>query len=96
MTATTKRKVEIFTAGCPACEEAVSLVKSLACDSCDVEVLDMKQPDIAQRAERYGIRSVPAVVVGGKLARCCSRPAIDAEALRAEGLGQPARASLGI
>lgn len=89
--ATTKRKVEVFTAGCPACDDAVALVEGLACDSCDVEVLDMRQPDVAERAKGYGVRSVPTVVVNGKLAGCCSGPAIDADALRAEGIGQPTR-----
>ena len=60
MTATKKRKVEVFTAGCSVCDDAVSLVKSLACDSCEVEVLDMKQGGVATRAKGYGVRSVPA------------------------------------
>jgi glutaredoxin 3 len=29
----TKRTIEIFSAGCPACEEAVTLVNQLACPS---------------------------------------------------------------
>jgi len=33
-----KRKVEIFSAGCPVCEEAVSVVKRMACSSCEVTV----------------------------------------------------------
>ena len=28
---TGKRRVEVFTAGCPICDETVSVVKSLAC-----------------------------------------------------------------
>ena len=90
MTATNKRKVEVFTAGCPACDEAVSLVKSLACDSCEVEVLDMKEPSVSERAKGYGVRSVPAIVIDGKLASCCSGRGPDAETLRAAGLGQKA------
>jgi glutaredoxin len=89
MTATKKRKVEVFTAGCPVCDDAVKLVKSLACDSCEVEVLDMKQADVASRAKGYGVRSVPAVVIDGKLADCCSGRGPDADTLRAAGLGQP-------
>ena len=85
---TTKKKVEVFTANCPACDEAVSLVKSLACDLCDVEVLDMKQPSIAKRAQGYGVRSVPAIVIDGKLSACCSGRGPDADTLRAMGLGQ--------
>lgn len=88
MTATKNRKVEIFTAGCSLCDDAVSLVKSLACESCEVEVLDMKQADVALRAKGYGIRSVPAVVIDGKLADCCSGRGPDADTLRGAGLGR--------
>ncbi len=86
----TKRKVEVFTAGCRACEETVSLVKNLACESCEVEIHDMKQPAIAARAKGYGIRSVPAVIIDGKLADCCSGRGPDADTLKAAGLGQRA------
>ena len=88
MTTTNKRKVEVLTAGCPACDEAVALVKSLACDSCDVEVLDMKQPNIAERARGYGIRSVPPLSSTGSL-QVLLRPGHRRRHLRAEGIGQP-------
>lgn len=39
---TTKRKVEIFTAGCAVCDETVSKVKALACPSCEIVTLDMR------------------------------------------------------
>lgn len=84
-----KRKIEIFSAGCPACEEAVSLVASIACSSCEVEVLDMRQADAAARAKRYGVSRVPAVVVDGKIAECCQAPEVDEAGLRAAGVGQP-------
>lgn len=83
-----KRKVEVFSAGCPACEETVKLVTSIACGSCDVSVLDMKQADIAERAKGLGIRSVPAVVIDGRLAGCCADRGPDEATLRAAGLGQ--------
>ena len=35
-----QRRVEIFSAGCLVCEDAVALVQRLACDSCEVVVLD--------------------------------------------------------
>jgi glutaredoxin 3 len=54
-----KRTIEIFSAGCPACEDTIELVNRVACPSCEVTVLDMKQPDVASRARRLGIRSVP-------------------------------------
>ena len=84
-----KRKIEIFSAGCPACEETIALVNRVACPSCEVSVLDMKNPGVASRAKSLGIRSVPAVVIDGKLADCCAGRGPDEAVLRAAGLGQP-------
>lgn len=84
-----KRKIEIFSAGCPACEEAVRVVNKIACPSCETEVLDMRRPEVAARAKWYGISSVPAVVVDGKLADCCAGRGIDEASLRAAGVGVP-------
>lgn len=83
-----KRKVEVFSAGCPACQTAVELVNRIACPSCEVTVLDMNDIDVAKRARDLGIRSVPAVAVNGELASCCSDAGIEEQALRAAGLGQ--------
>ncbi len=88
MTSTAKRHVEVFTAGCPACDDTVALVNQLACPSCEIEVLDMHQPDAAARASDYGIRRVPSVVIDGKLADCCSGKGPDKSTLQAAGLGQ--------
>lgn len=84
-----KRQVEIFSAGCGCCEETIRLVKSIACPSCDITVLDMSQPDIAERAKNLGVRSVPAVVVNGELAGCCAGRGPDEHTLRSAGLGVP-------
>ena len=85
----TKRKIEIFSAGCPACDDVVALVNRIACPSCEVSVLDMHDPQVASRAQGLGIASVPAVVIDGKTADCCKRVAIDEATLRADGVGQP-------
>jgi hypothetical protein len=82
-----KRKIEVFSAGCPACQETVALVNSIACPSCDVSVLDMYDPKVASRARSLGIRSVPAVVIDGKLADCCAGRGPQEATLRAAGLG---------
>lgn len=82
-----KRKIEIFSAGCPVCAETVQMVNSIACSSCDVQVLDMRQADVAARAKEYGVKSVPAVVIDGKLSECCTNRGIDAETLKAAGAG---------
>jgi len=84
-----KRKIEVFSAGCPVCEETIQLVNRIACPSCEVAVLDMKDPIVAGRAKSLGIRSVPAVVIDGKLAECCAGRGPDEARLRAAGLGVP-------
>jgi hypothetical protein len=84
-----KRKIEIFSAGCPASEEAVDTVKRIACPSCETEVLDMHQPDVAARAATLGISRVPAIVIDGVLASCCASGPVDEHVLRAAGVGVP-------
>ncbi len=84
-----RRVVEIFSAGCGVCEDAVSLVQRLACSSCDVQVLDMTDASIASRARELGIKTVPAVVVDGELASCCTGAGPTEEALREAGIGLP-------
>ena len=87
----TKRKIEIFSAGCPACQEAVKMIQNLACSDCEVNILDMNDPAIASRAKGLGVRSVPAVAIDGKLADCCAGRGPDAATLKAAGIGQPLR-----
>ena len=68
-----KRKVEIFSAGCPACEETIQMVNKLSCPSCEVSVLNMNEADVAARAQTLGIRSVPAILIDGKPDRKSTR-----------------------
>ena len=84
-----KRTVEVFSAGCPVCQEAVAQVKGLACSACDVRVLDMHDPAVAKRAKALGVHLVPAVAVDGALASCCSGRGLDEAALREAGVGSP-------
>lgn len=85
-----KRKIEIFSAGCPVCLQAVELVKDIACESCEVNILEMHNADIAKRADGLGIKSVPAVVIDGKIAQCCAGRGLDEKTLRAAGIGSAA------
>lgn len=85
----TTRKIEIFTAGCPTCDETVSKVKATACPSCEVVTLDMNDASVAQHAKELGVKSVPAVAIDGKLADCCAGRGTDEATLRAAGLGRP-------
>ena len=85
----TTRRIEIFSAGCQVCEETITLVKRLACSSCEITVLDMKDQTVSSRATQLGIRTVPAVVVDGQLASCCAGSGPTESALRAAGIGTP-------
>lgn len=85
---TNNRKVEILSAGCPTCQNIIDLVNKIACPSCEVTVLDMKDHAVSQRARTLGIHRVPAIVIDGKLADCCATPAIDEKSLRAAGIGE--------
>lgn len=84
------RTVEVFTAGCPCCDEAVKLVQGLICPSCDLKILDMTNDKAAQaKAMKYGVKRVPAVAVDGKLAQCCEG-GLDEATLRSLGVGSAA------
>jgi glutaredoxin 3 len=83
------RIVEVFSAGCAVCTETIEMVQRVACPSCEVTVLDMRDPAVARRAKDFGIRSIPAVVIDGQLAECCTGRGVNEATLRAAGLGQP-------
>ena len=84
-----KRRIEVFSAGCSVCDETINLVKQIACPSCEVEILDMRETEVATKAKQYGVHSVPAVVVDGKLADCCAGRGVDLETLKNVGVGVP-------
>lgn len=83
------RKIEIFSAGCPACEQTIAQIRDRACPSCEIIVLDMNDGSIAARAKDLGIQSVPAVMIDNKLADCCAGRGPDMTILESAGLGQP-------
>jgi hypothetical protein len=83
-----KRKIEIFSAGCATCHETIEAVKREACSSCQVIVHDMQDAQVARRAKDLGIQFVPAVVIDGKLASCCTARGVDLAVLKNAGLGK--------
>ena len=74
-----KRKVEVFSAG----EEVIDVVRREAGSSSEVIVHNMKDARALARAEELGIRSVPAVVVDGRLASRAGG-GVDIQALKRE------------
>lgn len=84
------RTVEIFSAGCHVCREAIEQVEDAACPSCDVRVRDTTTGEGRARARELGLEAVPAVAIDGELVRCCEGGGPDLEVLEAAGLGRPA------
>lgn len=86
-----KRRVEVFTAGCPVCDNALKLVKEIACESCEVIVYNLNEPcesrECLEKVRSYGIGRIPAVVVDGRFAECCIVGSVTAEGMRAAGIG---------
>ena len=66
-----KKKIEVFSAGCSACKETIEMMKRIA-GSHELVIHDMNKSEVASKAKQYGVRSVPAVVIDGKLASCCA------------------------
>ena len=83
------RKIEVFSAGCPLCTDTVEMVNRLACRSCEVTVVDMRDIKGTTRARELGVKSVPAVAIDDKLADCCAGRGPDEATLRGAGLGRP-------
>lgn len=93
-----RKRIEVFSAGCPVCRETIEMLKRIA-GSHEIVIHDMNKPEVAAEAKRYGIRSVPAVVIDGKLVPCCSECGPEEKTLQAalesvsggEHTGSPAR-----
>jgi glutaredoxin 3 len=75
--------VEIFSAGCALCEEVIDVVRREAGSSFEVIVRNMMDARALARDEELGIRSVPAVVIDGKLASNAGG-GVDVQALKSE------------
>ena len=88
----TKRKIEVFTAGCSVCSPVVDMVKSMACADCEVIVYNLAEPcesrECVEKAKTYGIKALPAVAVNGKLLSCCQNKGVSEAELRSAGIGQ--------
>ncbi len=88
----TKRKIEVFTAGCSVCSPVVDMVKSMACSDCEVVVYNLAEPceskECIDKAKAYGIKALPAVAVNGTLLSCCQNKGVSEAELRNAGIGQ--------
>ncbi len=63
-----KRKIEVFTAGCPLCDETLTLVtQAVAACGCEVVERRCSGTECCDEAKRYGVRAMPTVVVDGAI-----------------------------
>ncbi|MFZ5976267.1 MAG: glutaredoxin [Hydrotalea flava] len=88
----TKRKIELFTAGCTVCDPVVEMVKAMACSSCEVIIYNIAEScdtkECSEKVKSYGINTVPAIAVNGKLLSCCLHNGISVEELKSAGIGK--------
>lgn len=80
--ATSQHTIEIFSAGCATCNETIEMVKKVAGSEHEVQVHDMQRGDTLARANKLGVRSLPAVVIDGRLAGCCAGRGPDENVIR--------------
>jgi hypothetical protein len=76
-----KKKIEVFSAGCSVCKQAIEMVWRIA-GRHEVVIHDMHKFDAAVRAAAFHIRSIPAIVIDGKLADCSAGRGPDERLLR--------------
>ncbi len=62
------RRIEVFTAGCPLCDDTLALVRE-SVSSCGCEVIERRCTDTDRCAEalQRGVRAMPTVVVDGEI-----------------------------
>ena len=81
-----KRKVEVFTAGCPVCE---NMVNELACPHCEITIYNLNNNEGVEQAKAYGVTAVPSITLNGQLLESCKRGPITKKELQAAGIGKP-------
>jgi DNA-binding NtrC family response regulator len=83
------RKIEVFiSVNCPS-EKLLMLIEAAACPSCEFKALNVADAEVAERANRLGVHSVPAVAINDELVCCPCECGPDLAKLRAAGLGAP-------
>jgi glutaredoxin 3 len=90
-----KRRVEIFSAGCKTCQRTIEQLREQIDPRHEIVVHDMSNDEAAaEKADAFGIRTVPAVVVDGFLLACCKNKGPTLRELHAAGLAKPGQVHL--
>ncbi len=82
--------VEVFTDGCPLCQETVDQVRAVLDHRVRLELYDLNtgwnRADWLAKASRYGVHRVPAIVVNGTLLDWSRHQPIPVAQLRSAGV----------
>jgi glutaredoxin 3 len=90
-----KRRVEIFSAGCTTCQRTIEQLQEHIDPRHEIVIHDLHADKAAAaRADAFGIRTVPAVVVDGFLLACCKNKGPTLRELHAAGLAKPGQLQL--
>ncbi|MDQ3683114.1 MAG: thioredoxin family protein [Bacteroidota bacterium] len=86
-----KRRIEVFTAGCPVCNPVVDLVTSLANEKYNEVIIynlvkQCETTECVSKVAEYGIKRLPAIAVDGQLLSCCKNNGITKEDLINAGI----------
>lgn len=77
-------RIDVYTAGCPLCEDAVGIARTTAGDTHEVVVHDLRTDESAlSRAREAGVASVPAVSVDGQVLACCRSGGVSRQEIEA-------------
>lgn len=82
-------RIEVFSAGCPLCEDVIWKLHSIASNNCDIGILDMNHPWNVEKADKLGIHRIPAVLIDGELLDRCVLDDLNEELLIATGIADP-------
>jgi len=89
------RRVEIFSAGCQTCKRTIEQLREQIDPRHEIVIHDMNNDKgAAAKADAFGIRTVPAVVVDGSLLACCKNKGPTLRELHAAGLGKAGQVHL--
>jgi glutaredoxin 3 len=89
------RRVEIFSAGCNTCQRTIEQLREQIDSRHEIFVHDMNNDKgAAEKAEAFGIRTVPAIVVDGFLLACCKNKGPTLRELHGAGLAKPGQVHL--
>lgn len=63
--------IEVFSAGCPLCDETLQRVRPRVSNGDELVVQDLRTEGGRRRAAALGVARVPALAPDGRLAECC-------------------------